>query len=446
MRLQNKLRKKNRGPMMPQMAPYVDNFQDPETPYFSEQDGGLPAELRAKPMYDEMPPLSDVGFKYLSQLIHKVDMNNTKPAKKNSMLLDLPNFNPSMPMRRAEQMQIPPEYFQQYQSPPRPEHRAEDTNEAFYSNLGKQIASLIRKVDADGQQIDIEISPPSNRQNQMDTMLNENRFAPRSYWERFVRSPSKSKQAYTYGGELVNFQHSSENLFNLEDQVSIAAAVERSLSLQELENIANVMQKQQPKVRKVQTPPFKLTPGKQTNAPAHSGSRFDINLLPSFKMTDTGPRVKEITVKQNKNIKDTLDRNIVIPKQYHSHKKRVSKITTKYIHNATHPQSLTVPSNFSRQQEFLANLLKSALVTPLQHEVSRVVHKNYTSSTQHFVKYQVNPMVVKFKNLNFASNSRKPYREHSLRSPIPIYTQHTSKSVGKPSLFHHEFHHFDFFE
>lgn len=183
------------------------------------------------------------NFKYLSQLIHRIHVNDTKRP---SGVIAKPGFqqqNMFMGYQKKNQlMNSRPKIsdltrrFNNQIYPPDPKV----TENSFYTNLGKQIASLIRGVDASyGKQIDIEIEHlDKNVPNQ--PIFSELSYPPHSYWERFARSPINDLQQYKDNMEY--FNKSNEILYNIENKVELAASTKSPMSLLEIENVVNVIE------------------------------------------------------------------------------------------------------------------------------------------------------------------------------------------------------------
>lgn len=442
-KLREKMKKRHKQPLLkhfPENYQDQDQDQDPETPYSNNPEPpSEPFNFRSRDMYNSIPPMEDVDFKYLSQLIHKIDLNKTKPAmpfKLKPRTIDLPN----QPFRRNYQYTQPVHYNPTQKM--RPASKADETNDSFYSNLGKQIASLIRKVDSDGErQINIEIE--QQNQDPMQTMFNENRYAPRSYWERFVRSPLKGRQSHAE--DLINhLKESNEHLFNLEDQVNVATAIERVINLEELENIANVMQRTQSKSRQISS---------KNVIPATSSRSYNINLLPRFnRRANTIIHVKE-KLSNNQVDKVTPNKNAVSTHQYNTYPTRIrnNEIMFNKDRNETNKDISTSPIN-KNKLDYLNNILKSPQKTPLHYQVSRIFNKNMTNpktvSAQQVMNYQFNPMILNYK---YVGNNHNQYQVQRSLMPfhMPFFSNPTAQSKarsGQPSYFHHETHHFDYFD
>lgn len=292
----------------------------------------------------ERPPgMDEVRFKYLSQLIHRPVANVTKqpkyaapagsglnifhhaavpkPVHMKRVLGKLPNFAgppglPSDTRRMNEGLAEEP-------SSPAPDK--------FYSDLGKQIASLIRKADSHGdREINVEVDDMAKA----ETVFNINNYPARSYWDRYVRSSDANNQLQAY-------EESKEMLYDLENKVFMASNDLPSLNLVQLENIA--MRETTPGTRTEMEPQSTL---------AHSSDRsFNINLLPvlrrGFYQTFYDKPPTYAPVHHQKAAVQLQD----------VHKKQTTEKTRKdsnYVH-ITSP----VPKNFAQTNSIHEKLVKS---------------------------------------------------------------------------------------
>ncbi|CAG9788749.1 unnamed protein product [Diatraea saccharalis] len=260
----------------------LDNF---DSPFFN-----MPAEKSSErefyqPSVNYMAKPEDVDFKYLTELIHKIDLNKTGPRSLTnqiplSVLTRKSNYQNSAPVYTNSENGITENYLPYYlQIPhkPRPISKADEMNDSYFTNLGKQIASLISNFNSNGeQQVNIELQRQNSPDNiQTANLLSENRFTQgRSYWERFVRSPLKSLLPFINKNNQEI--QSNENLISIENQVNVATATRRPFSLQELENMANIAQQAIMKPKRVQYQPTKRTTNTNIN------NQYTVNLLPQL--------------------------------------------------------------------------------------------------------------------------------------------------------------------
>ncbi|CAG4952065.1 unnamed protein product [Colias eurytheme] len=229
-RLRHKM--KNSAPIQPP----IEHEENTEIS-FLESDGfddTLNNEIQSKP--NNNPKSENVDFKYISELIHRVNLNNSGNPMK---------YNPSDSVEVYSPAKYHKMKHQNFNNPK--DSRSGDSDDSYYTNLGRQIASIIRNADAQNQQVNIEIEQ-TNQNTENHVFFNEN--SPKSFWERSVRSPVKfinsNKNNYDY------LKRSNELLFNIENKVSIMATTEPSLNLQDIENIVNVMAKAQRKIKQNQ--------------------------------------------------------------------------------------------------------------------------------------------------------------------------------------------------
>lgn len=319
------------------------------------------------------PSGGDVDFKYLAQLIHKMEPNDTK--KNDDTKLDM-----LTPFRRTlNQLQgtgsYRPTKIDEYQT--RRNFNTHDRNlerhdDLYYTKLGQQIASLIRNIDGTNgrrpEQISNIISnlgiglpkrgpslsnqdinqgsslllqDPSAGPNQNPYLYNGKKSTPlpqpiiydnygtRSYWERSVRSLFN------------NFHHDPEaidpkvdNLYNLENRLITVASTERPLSLTELENILTVMAKAKTQLQK------------NTNdmlSKENGNENLNVNLLPQhmkipaqneytfhrYTKTDTNLIIKEIH-KNSEAVDEDEVKNLI----FSPNKKKVTDSKTSSNRNA----------------------------------------------------------------------------------------------------------------
>ncbi|XP_014371217.2 uncharacterized protein LOC106720926 [Papilio machaon] len=185
-------------------------------------------------------PLVDndiANFKYLSELIHRVNLNDTdktvvpriKPIVRNRKPLIINQKKTRIPILPPK-IEEPSRRFNIEMYP----QESKTADDMFYSKLGKQIATLIRGVDSkNNRQIDIEIEH-LDQNTPSYPIFSELSYAPHSYWERFARSPKNYLEQYRKKNE--HRKKSNENLYNIEDKVEFLASTMLPLSLQEIEN------------------------------------------------------------------------------------------------------------------------------------------------------------------------------------------------------------------
>ncbi|XP_072944989.1 uncharacterized protein [Epargyreus clarus] len=198
---------------------------------------------------EDEPDPDNVDFKYLSQLIHRVndshidevpmDIYNPRDSYKT---LNPRGWSPNQKYRDFNVPLQSGRRMAQYVTTP----RVAQPDDAYYSNLGRQIATLIRTIDVDNErQLKIEIEKVQQKPDQ-PAFFNDN--APRTFWERSVRSPLK--YYYPFKNRYDFLKNSNEVLFNIENKVETVVSTEPTLSLQDIENMISVMQSAQRQFRK----------------------------------------------------------------------------------------------------------------------------------------------------------------------------------------------------
>ena len=268
-KLREKLKGKRRHEVTPAHEKTLEEFQDEHlnsdvVPNISEDD--TPHKRIHQEDHEEtyVPKLEDVDFKYLSELIHRVNQSKSKsrpplPFDLSEDLKQLQKLQSSLPTRRNMGSYIPTRHAQRQVS-----------DDIYYSNLGRRIASMIRNADSE---VEIQFSKDTERanlQNQFHSVLNENSFLPRSFWERSVRSPVLQKIPISeYLDESRTLKHSNEkSLIKLENEFEMYASTRHPLSLHDIENILNTIEKAHATLRQ----PMAST--KRSNA------SMNVNLLP----------------------------------------------------------------------------------------------------------------------------------------------------------------------
>ncbi|XP_026321637.1 uncharacterized protein LOC113231529 [Hyposmocoma kahamanoa] len=276
MKKKNKRKKKPITPYLPD--PFVDMYNPQD---FLMKDFDKDSFIsKTKQIEDKSGP-SDVDFKYLAQLIHKLGPNDTKK-------IDDTKWDMITPLRRTlsqiegtgNHLIKTDDFFQTRRNFDTHVRNLERHDDLYYTKLGQQIASLIRNVDGiNGRQSEqvsnslsnigvdlhqlgpnlfnqssssslqgsslqpnqnpylynVKKSAPSSSQQ----ILYEN-YGPRSYWERSVRSLRYPEVLHP----------KTDNLYKLENRLIIVASTERPLSLTELENILTIMVKAKTQLQK----------------------------------------------------------------------------------------------------------------------------------------------------------------------------------------------------
>lgn len=411
-----------------------------------------------------LPNGDDVDFKYLAQLIHRVDpkLLNSEDFIKNRMQAMEQNEDKNQPILENQPVleNQPSRRFNVNRFLPRPN----EPDDTYYSNLGQQIAALIRKFDSDGHhQIDIEVDQkpiaPAH------PVFNENNFASRSYWERSVRSPLQNIQEYTDEGYP---QTNYRNLFNLENKVENVATTVRTFSLNDLENVVYLMDRAKSSLRRDQAKSMK---GKQK-----SNGNLAFNLLPRLKAGVDNTRRNSVTkhhinIINNIKLKNkTNTSNDSIPLNPYLH----GALLNNFKHIDTHDLLLSsfgmIPihdklKNLNQTDIKENNAIPQVIEAILRRDYNNTPVFNHIKNTStidspvadsyimsHLNKprnlaYQLAPMQKhSFKNTKYYHDENNHYVHE--KESIPFQFSHDPRHLKpiKPSYFHHELHHFDYFE
>lgn len=385
----------------------------------------------------EMPaPPPDVNFKYLTELIHKADLNKTLNSPPNHIII--PENVPFEPGRRS--------YYPINNGPGntvmRQRSRMEDQNNSFYTNLGKQIASMIRKIDSKGErEVNIEIEGDSSKP--QSSLFSGNNYASRSYWDRSVRSPLNYVGNF-FKDEMDPLKKSNEDLFSLENKVAIAASTTPTLSLRDLENIVKTVKKKQlhPKANSI-----------FSKRSEHSNSSFKFNLLPGKdQMTQPIDKAKPVLEKKLKQDSDNIHKPVSRRKQSDDNSFLLSNF------RLLSPDYETI-TNTGTRKDLVRNMGPTKQPTDKNKpNVSLPVTRQNRNMIVTFMtgtanktnpQYQLSPVQLNHRSYNYHPQNINQY---AYEKALPIqYTGLTKRFMpygkfGKQSYFHHEFHNFDYFE
>lgn len=399
---------------------------------------GIPKEKSPLPhissnSVDEDIPKDEVDFKYLTQLIHRPNekMINLPPSHNmriNSLNPD--SYLPTKSSRITNRRQ-----FNTYNKP----------EDIFYANLGRQIASMMRKIDSeDEQQINIEVGKDKSKPL---PLFPKNIYSPRSFWERSVRSPIKN-----YLKEIEHFKKSNENLFSLENRVENEAS-KNFLSLRELENIIST----------VETAKSKLNKSNQKDIPT---TNINFNLLHHNEYYDTTKNTiqlsKEISMENSKHKKLSqrrfLNDNYLLLKQFGPHTFAASNnynVTNKVTTNSDRNQNdfkesrrlnsvqHTIPiSDFQKSNTSILSQSNGSVSWDPTSKPKTLLPKRMP-----MVKYHWNS-IAEHLNFHYYFDDNNQYEKSLYPIELPN-VRRSYKYVGKPTIpsyFHHELHHFDYFE
>ncbi|XP_075980683.1 uncharacterized protein LOC142979568 [Anticarsia gemmatalis] len=429
-------------------------------------------QSRRRTSKENSPVLNDVNFKYISELIHRMNPKGPKappfhlgPDLKPSDNYENSRRNYDLPMSNIQYVAVTttPKYKQ-------------DPNDAYFSNLGRQIASLIRSADS---KIDNNVGREQNvLQQSAHTVLNENSFPPRSFWERTVRSPlSKLKK---YFGELYFTKQSNEqDLLSLENEVNLVASTSPPLSLLDLENILNTLQKSPDKPKKYRSPTVPSNASFNVNLLPMNHDRRDYAYRKSYdppnytEFTPSPPEEDEIYIKQETksphapyyleptNVHLPVFSNNVIDSQ------NPNRQFSNALQPPLRPPEREIENNTLQSPEY-SNFMPKITDRPYmdhklvpkktQEEYLKFLKRNQGFNNtvvkpfdQRPVQHQTRPAVVKYKALNYFSEAGNNHH-YMFEASYPITLKTFGRRIPKrfpseqPSYFHHELHHFDYID
>lgn len=370
--------------------------------------------------------------------------------------------------------------------------KIEETNDSYYANLGRQIASMIRNLDTN-KEVNIEIKASNIPINPLLT----GNGGSRSYWERSVRSPN-----YTINllkKEMNNLKKNNEDLFNLENKVEMAAFKDIALSLPELENIISKMQRTKSKfITKNKTPP----------STSSSKTSFNVNLLPensNFLSSDEIDALenKEVTMKVIKRLpKRTIPKllnlttnNLMATRNLATRKRDVrppplstkprlsSSLLRDFLFSLQDSYELvndTIPKTYTIADTYITRKAGNVAPAPLIYKVQNPRFNSYTytvlplpqnppfvrnlqlhlpylqATTSRTYNTQLNPFVLNQKSIDYydvRNNNKLLYTKTYIPVKPRSYTRHVASAAPyayetrvKPSYFHHKVHYFDYFD
>ncbi|CAB3234108.1 unnamed protein product [Arctia plantaginis] len=427
--------------------------------------------------------LNDVNFKYLSQLIHRAKLNSTEipPLFSNINEKKMENLQKT---RRIYDKEIPIIHYDEENVTPRGSV-IKDQSDEYFMKLGRQIASLIRNKDVKLLNKATDAPKANSLQESINSILNENRYAPRSYWERFVRSPLSRLKSYL---SSLRF-YKEDNLFSLEDEVNTFASTAKPLSLQDIENLLTSVQKDNPKLNNTYI------------YPKPSEVSFNVNLLPrrDIKLENHFRRMHEAS-------DNYVARAIKSSNLTKEHQKTLNSNTANFLDETKNIWPMSKVSNVMPTRVFTAKLSDQPVMNimtrnesldsdnsnnssikylPLNNKMNTklkisqgeylkflkrnpvVINPNINKSglnnyPELLAKFNVLPAkhrklpdkskstLIHYNNLNYFSDQHKQHYLFEATYPLdmPSLKQSFSKRVetDKPSYFHHEFHHFDYFD
>ncbi|KAG6443260.1 hypothetical protein O3G_MSEX002754 [Manduca sexta] len=434
-KLKDKINRRNK---FNQMRQFTDDYLDTEEPLI----GPLPKsnfgrQLQSNAIEEEMP-MEDVDFKYLTELIHRVDFNNTRKPPQYPINVKIPVVG-----RRSfyTDQNILPGSIPTYLTEGPHRTRTKEPDNTYYSNLGRQIAAMIRKIDTNGErQIDIEVEK-QNSQIPGHPVFNENNYASRTFWERSVRSPLTTyfeprDSKFTY------LNHSNENLFNLENIVEVAVTTNPPLSLQEIENIINKMEHSKPTVKK------------PNNSVITMPSRKSLNV----DLLITNPKTKSWNRNIKSNVSTVTYENIPPRDNFYRfliNNDRKPTLSTFVPTIKTNSYKGPLDTHNKKPTRKPQTFNDNALKIPMMGYIKFINNLPTLTTTKRPVVHRLNPVPYHTngnsnrKIANYFTNSKQYVYEGTVypyfSTILGKYNQPVARP-SKPSYFHHELHHFDYFD
>lgn len=403
-------------------SPVVDNAM-------YDNDSLLANQMQAKPLQGMEPP-ENVDFKYITELIHRVDLNNNSN--------DLPpiEYNPLDSLEVYKPQRIKQHTLPEYVVPPnapdgrrylRPSNQ-QSNDDLYYTKLGRDIASMIRGIDAQNRDVNIQLEATRNTP-QSDLYFNEN--SPRSYWERSVRSPltllETNKNKFEY------LKRSNEILFDIENKVEIIASTVPTMSLQEIENIVSVIEAARKKVKKKETSVRNIIPN--TN-------NLNINLWPQgkngFLSNNNVPSSNQQKHETNKN-KIVKQKNDIPPGTHGIQMHNIHRfVAWQKPSKDMSPDNQVYNSNVKIIPDARSHIpLKTNYNRnpPYENKQIKLIPHPNNNSRQSLLGYDMNSLFLKHRKY-FNDDDDNFY----INQPS-LYSKGT-----QPSYFHQEINHFDYFK
>ncbi|XP_046969577.1 uncharacterized protein LOC124536951 [Vanessa cardui] len=340
---------------------------------------------------DEPAISENVDFKYISELIHRDDLHNDSnklPPIEYNPLDSIETYDSPIQKEKRADYIVPPDTLATRRLS-RPNYHKSD--ESYYTNLGRQIASMIRGIDTQNKELNIQVEAthdvPKN-----DIFLKVS--SPRSYWERSVRSPltflNSNKKNYEY------LKRSNELLFDIENKVEIVASTVPTLTLREIENIVSVMETAK---RKMQS---EETIVKDVVLPENN---LNINLWPKSLSNTRNLMTNSIS----SNLKNHIKLPIPSP---------TSNISQKNKPDHLHGFSMAITNRFTAQQnpQAAGKSNFNTLIIETKSKIKPGDHSEYYQSSRQTL---ANPKYVK--NTFSGQNPRQPLWDHDIQ---PFFLKH----------------------
>ncbi|OWR53041.1 hypothetical protein KGM_207396 [Danaus plexippus plexippus] len=420
-------------------TPFMND--DAEVPFL---DNTIPVDannndMQYNPWQEDPSSVPDnVDFKYITELIHRVDLKN----KTNDLLPPI-EYNPldSIEVYKPKRNK---NYYQYYDTPLNAFERRRSnrnneklTDDSYYTNLGRQIATMIRGIDAQNKQANIEMEK-ANDKFKTDPYYNKN--SAQSFWERSVRSPLTFLNANRNKFEYL--KKSNEILFNIENRVEIMASTAPALSLREIENIVKAMEAAKMDIQqkesnvgdkvssnknldiKLWPPEFKIS-GK-INRPELMKKDDDNNEVKDIANNNQADNDKTLRVQNVQKVLNLPNQNLMENNQRARQTPEIKLIKNPSVGNTYFASN---PLNY--------NQLRYGVANQRQTKAGALPQK---PSAQLLLENEMNPLFLKHRKYFQDNNNNNAF---SNNRELAQYSR--ASLISEPSYFHHEINHFDYF-
>lgn len=356
------------------------------------------------------------SFNYIEDLIHKLhpkkfttNSNNSNNRNRNGNLISM--NRPFNGLKNNIRRNLDQKEFTNQQSSTNAENN-------FYSNLGKQIASLVHNIDNNGNRpVNINIQPLDKS---MQPVINENNFSSRSYWERFVRSLSNN--------DILKFlpkyqiKESNERLYDIENRVETTATLTTKppLSLLELESMVNIMETSNRQLRN------------NMNANImQSKHKLNINLYPKIPSKDKkiSRHYKLSNINYDRKNLEQNDARDRIKNNINTHQLN--------LNNLKNPSIITEYPNFK-------NKIRSNFYN-YNHPIISKGNLNNAIQRNSNINYVKDPVNVNYNKLKYNNNNANNYFTYPKAMEITT-KKYFNRNIYTGSYPSNNFRYFDFFD
>lgn len=371
---------------------------------------------------NEGPP-ANVDFKYLTELIHRVDLENKTndlPPIEYNPLESVEMYTPPVAQKHDYSDFIVPPNTPDSRRYVRPSNSNNKLDDLYYTKLGREIASMIRGIDVQNRDANIQMQQTHDSP-KGELYFNNN--SPRSYWERSVRSPltylNMNKSKFEY------LKRSNELLFDIENKIQIIASTVPTLSLQEIENMVRVMDVAKKGIKDRET-------GVKTFLP--NSHNFNINLWPPHENIINHKAPSQTDQHFGTNNGKRIDKPSRKPSGPHIQVQQIQRLMAwQKPHKVENSNAQQTNKQFQSNANFnpyFPNTLHTA--KPLYENKSKIAALPQNNLKESLLGYDMNSVIMKHKKYfnndnNFNIDTPPPYAR-----------------PAHPSYFHQEINHFDY--